>query len=309
MRVGPRVFYGLLLTATATFVAGGIAALWLGERVVGALFILLGLGGFVWVGRTPRLPALPGGFPAAWRKVLEDWVGYYRRLEPERKADFERRVGAFIVSNRFIGVKVEADDELKVLASAAAVMLLFGRPGIQLPRVAEVIFYPGDFGEDFRTRRHGNAYSGMNAEHGAVLFSAPELRKDFREGGDGRNLGLHEFAHALDRTPERHDGIPAGMDEETERELLRIRPGEMARAEREEGELDPYAATNPVEFWAVATEAYFTREPALRASHPELHGVLARYYGPLPSGPDPAGPEPRRRPEGPPGGRRQPRAG
>lgn len=306
MRLGPRLFHALLAAATLTFVAGGGIAFWLGERILGAAFVVLGLGGFVWVGRTPRLPSLPGPFPAAWRGVLEDSVSYYRRLETGRKADFERRVAAFIASNRFTGVKVEADDELKVLAAASAVMLMFGRPGIQLPRIAEVIFYPGDFDEDFRTRRHGNTYSGMNVEYGAVLFSAPELRGDFKDGSDGRNLGLHEFAHALDRAPEQHDGVPAGMDQATERELVRIRPGEMKLASGGQSLLDPYAGTNEAEFWAVATETYFTLEEDLRRERPALHALLERYYGPLPPAPDPA-PEPRRRPDGPAGGRRQPR--
>jgi len=306
MRVGPRVFFGLLVAATLTFVAGGGIAFWLGERILGAVFVVLGLGGFVWVGRTPRLPEPPGPFPDAWRKILGDRVGYYRRLWPERKADFERLVAAFIATNRFTGVKVEVDDELRLLAASAAVMLIFGRAGPHFPRIAEVIFYPGDFDEDFRTRRHGNTYSGMNVEYGAVLFSAPELRADFDERRDvGRNLGLHEFAHALDRRPEEHDGIPAGMDEETERELIRIRPAEMARAARGESVLDPYAATNEAEFWAVATEAYFTRESRIRERHPELHAALARYYGPLPGQPD-FDPPARRRPDGSGGGRRAP---
>ena len=42
--------------------------------------------------------------------------------------------------------------------------------------------------------------------------------------------------------------------------------------------LDRYGATNPVEFFAVATEAFFERPRALRARHPELYAEFARFF-------------------------------
>jgi Mlc titration factor MtfA (ptsG expression regulator) len=42
--------------------------------------------------------------------------------------------------------------------------------------------------------------------------------------------------------------------------------------------LDPYGATNEAEFFAVATEAYFTKPGELRAAEPELYAVLAAFY-------------------------------
>ena len=42
--------------------------------------------------------------------------------------------------------------------------------------------------------------------------------------------------------------------------------------------LDGYGATNPTEFFAVATEAFFERPRALRARHPELYAELKGFY-------------------------------
>ena len=42
--------------------------------------------------------------------------------------------------------------------------------------------------------------------------------------------------------------------------------------------LDTYGATNPAEFFAVATEAFFERPHALRERHPELYAELARFF-------------------------------
>ena len=42
--------------------------------------------------------------------------------------------------------------------------------------------------------------------------------------------------------------------------------------------LQPYGATNPAEFFAVATEAFFDVPTALAAHEPALYGVLHDYY-------------------------------
>jgi Mlc titration factor MtfA (ptsG expression regulator) len=42
--------------------------------------------------------------------------------------------------------------------------------------------------------------------------------------------------------------------------------------------LDTYGATNPAEFFAVATEAFFERPLAMRAKQPELYAQLAAFY-------------------------------
>jgi Mlc titration factor MtfA (ptsG expression regulator) len=42
--------------------------------------------------------------------------------------------------------------------------------------------------------------------------------------------------------------------------------------------LDAYGATNEAEFFAVATEAYFTQPYALAYEHPALYTLLADFY-------------------------------
>jgi hypothetical protein len=51
--------------------------------------------------------------------------------------------------------------------------------------------------------------------------------------------------------------------------------------ETEEGRssvLDQYGATNPAEFFAVATEAFFETSTKLRTQHPQLYAELMLYY-------------------------------
>lgn len=42
--------------------------------------------------------------------------------------------------------------------------------------------------------------------------------------------------------------------------------------------LEAYGATNPAEFFAVATEAFFERPIVLRAKHPELYRELCHFF-------------------------------
>jgi Mlc titration factor MtfA (ptsG expression regulator) len=48
--------------------------------------------------------------------------------------------------------------------------------------------------------------------------------------------------------------------------------------------LDQYGATNPAEFFAVATEAFFETPIKLRSSHPQLYAELKLYYQQDPAG-------------------------
>ena len=42
--------------------------------------------------------------------------------------------------------------------------------------------------------------------------------------------------------------------------------------------LDPYAAEDEAEFFAVATEDFFERPAELRAAHPRLHALMQEFY-------------------------------
>ena len=42
--------------------------------------------------------------------------------------------------------------------------------------------------------------------------------------------------------------------------------------------LDPYAARDPAEFFAVASEAFFVAPAPLAAAYPRVYALLAAYY-------------------------------
>jgi Mlc titration factor MtfA (ptsG expression regulator) len=48
--------------------------------------------------------------------------------------------------------------------------------------------------------------------------------------------------------------------------------------------LDPYGATDPAEFFAVASEVFFEQPQRMAAELPALYGELRAFYGVDPSG-------------------------
>ena len=100
---------------------------------------------------------------------------------------------------------------------------------------------------------------------------------------DGKNLVLHEFAHQLDFEDFVADGVPALSSRSAKQSWAEVMKVEFAalRAADQTGIstlLDTYGATNPAEFFAVATEAFFERPGALRRRHPRLYAEMLRFF-------------------------------
>ena len=95
---------------------------------------------------------------------------------------------------------------------------------------------------------------------------------------------LHEFAHQLDQELPGATGAPRlqraadyaawarVLGSAYERLVERVR-------NRQRTFLDRYGATNPAEFFAVATEAFFEKPVAFRRCQPELYEQLRELYG------------------------------
>jgi Mlc titration factor MtfA (ptsG expression regulator) len=52
----------------------------------------------------------------------------------------------------------------------------------------------------------------------------------------------------------------------------------MEEIRRGQSDINPYALTNEVEFFAVATEYFFERPGVMQRKHPELYAMLARVF-------------------------------
>lgn len=227
--------------------------------------------------RRRRLAAEP--FPPAWRALLEEWVEFYRELEPTEKARFEREVRFFLDEQVITGPRAApVDDELKLLVAASAIVVIFGRSGFRYPRLRDIVVYDEAFDDEYNVRSDGNILGMVHAQ-GPILFSARSLRRGFRGEDDGRNVGYHEFAHVLDFDRGDADGVPGFMPWGAIQPWLHVMHEETVRVQKHRSVLREYAATNQAEFFAVASEMFFERPTTLKKKLPELYELLCAAYG------------------------------
>ena len=124
---------------------------------------------------------------------------------------------------------------------------------------------------------------GEAMEGGPIMLSWHDVELAGSSAEWSYNVVIHEFAHVLDMLDGEADGVPpmsstaereawiATIDADFERFCQRVDAGEHTV-------LDPYGAEGVDEYFAVAVEGFFVNPKATRAEHPELYGMLARYF-------------------------------
>jgi Mlc titration factor MtfA (ptsG expression regulator) len=240
--------------------------------------------------RRRRLRTRP--FPAAWKSVITRNVLIFRRLPPNDQTELCEHIQIFLAEKYFEGCGgLEITDEIRVTIAAQACLLLLHRKTDYYPELITILVYPSAY------ITHEDRYIGNNIweegpdgllghtapRMGSLVLAWDEAKRGGADPADGTNLILHEFAHQLDFEDSETDGVPllAGRPEYLSWGRTMSREFQKLRAADEEKSptvLDTYGSTNPAEFFAVATEAFFERPAALRANHPDLYGELARFF-------------------------------
>jgi Mlc titration factor MtfA (ptsG expression regulator) len=157
-----------------------------------------------------------------------------------------------------------------------------------------IVVYPSEFrvrreeaDEDGVVHEYDDDLSGEAWPGGPVLLSWEDvtLGAATPEGGGeaGYNVVIHEFAHKIDMLKGEADGYPmphVGMNAIAWRSTLESAYARfVGMVDREQQTLlDPYAAEHPAEFFAVASEAFFTDPHALLEEFPRLYEQLKLFY-------------------------------
>jgi Mlc titration factor MtfA (ptsG expression regulator) len=259
-----------------------------------ALLVVCLLVGWAFVRRwRPRRPArVISAVPARWRALIEERVPLLRRLTPGEWDRLLHLVQRFLSEKSFEGAGGFAvTEEMKLVVAAQACLLILNLDAGCYPRVRTLILYPGTF-VPRRPAIDGRMYVGviphpepLLGEHtsGVVVLAWDSALQGGTDSGDGSNVVLHEFAHELDREDGFVDGVPlleAPSSTRSWSRVLQERFEELRRmAEQgEPGVLNAYGATSRAEFFAVATEAFFSKPAELRSRYPDLYGELKGFY-------------------------------
>jgi Mlc titration factor MtfA (ptsG expression regulator) len=115
---------------------------------------------------------------------------------------------------------------------------------------------------------------------GPIMLVWSSARREAANPRMGRDVVLHEFSHKLDMLDGTLDGTPPMSDPDARSRWIEVCTAEY-RGVRDGTAgplLRPYAGTNVGEFFAVATEAFFTKPVRLQETKPALYEVLKSYY-------------------------------
>jgi MtfA peptidase len=144
------------------------------------------------------------------------------------------------------------------------------------------LLYPGNFNTDFEQHGHQRSITGMvgtGSMQNVMIVSKWDLRQGFINDKSTHNTAIHEFVHLIDKMDGSLDGVPELLLERKHvarwKELIEW---EMENIRRNTSDIDPYGATSPVEFFAVASEYFFEQPELFRSSHLELNEMLTRIF-------------------------------
>jgi Mlc titration factor MtfA (ptsG expression regulator) len=244
-----------------------------------------------WFKKRRRRKLTERPFPTSWLEVVARNAPFVRLLEEEDRALLMRHVQVFVAEKSFEGRGgLEMTDEIRVTIAAHACRLLLGGVSDCYPRLYSIIVYPSTYIARALERGPGptvvesvQARLGESWSSGAVVLAWDDVLRGAADIHDGKNVVYHEFAHQLDTEHGRTDGAPKlerGSMYVTWARVFGQEYEELVRSVVEGSPtlLDAYGATNPAEFFAVATEFFFERPTELKALHPELYEQLAGYF-------------------------------
>lgn len=245
--------------------------------------------GFFKKRRRERLKNTP--LPREWVEVLRRNVTYVRCLPGADRRELFGLIQIFLAEKNFEGAGgLAMTDEIRVTIAAQACVLLLHRKTDVYPNLQSIIVYPSAYVGLQRRPLPGGAVMeseqvrlGESWTRGAVVLSWNDVVRGASDIHDGRNVVLHEFAHQLDGEIGGTDGAPALPRGSMYVAWARVLGAEYRRLvadvqRHRDTFLDPYAATNPAEFFAVVTEFFFERPLGLRERCPELYDQLKEFY-------------------------------
>jgi MtfA peptidase len=182
---------------------------------------------------------------------------------------------------------------MRIVIAAQACLMIVGRGESVTEAMNDydgwenVVVYPGDFpqtqdveDEYGVVHRFGETIAGESWEGGPVLLSWPAVAAGYE--ATGMALVVHEFAHKIDMLNGEVDGIPplpparrapfkAIIESAYQRFCARAAAGE-------ETAIDPYAAEQIDEFFAVTCEVFFAEPELLRDEYPAYYNELLNFF-------------------------------
>ncbi|MBU1105368.1 MAG: zinc-dependent peptidase [Candidatus Riflebacteria bacterium] len=237
--------------------------------------------------RNRRKKTIQQSFPDNFVAILEKQLPFYASLPEKLRLLLHQKILAFLDEVRFEGCgDLTITDEIRLTIAGQASMLLLNDQDSYFNILQVVLVYPsayvaktanpdGTFEESVRL--------GESWVSGTVVLAWDDVLHGIQNTNDGQDVVLHEFAHQLDQESGSGNGAPVLKGRTSYASWAKVLGREYKELKKRSENfkktlLDSYGATNPAEFFAVATETFFEKPEKMKEKHPELYAELKKYY-------------------------------
>jgi Mlc titration factor MtfA (ptsG expression regulator) len=214
-----------------------------------------------------------------------------RHMPADLQLQLKKHIQVFLAEKAFVGCAgLVITEEMRVTIAAQACLLILNRPTGYYPQLRQILVYPGAFRVNhshadeagvMQTQRR--TLSGESWSHGQVVLSWNDTLEGAAITDDAYNVVIHEFAHQLDSEKGYTSGAPILEGPHRYERWSRVMQHAYDRLceavdRHEHTFLDPYAATDPAEFFAVVSEVFFEQPLDLAQEHPDIYEELSGFY-------------------------------
>ena len=244
----------------------------------------------------------------AWHAALAPYR-FFDRLTEQENQRLRELVALFCAEKEFASGNdfiFTLDIQLQIAAQACLPILNLdlsfysGWHGIVVYE-GEVRVRREEMDEDGVMHVYDDVISGEAMPGGPVMLSWADVTQAGADEAPAYNVVIHEFAHKIDMLKGDATGVPpfsssfhrdlngrefeAVLNQSFDIFAAQVAAWEAGgERERDAPMIDPYAAEDPAEFFAVLSEAFFTRPEDVQDTFPEMYRLLAAYYRQNPLG-------------------------
>lgn len=210
-------------------------------------------------------------------------------LDPSERDRLRETTSLFLHRKTFSAAGgAEVDDDTRLAIALQACLLTLNLDERSYRDWSEIILYPDEFlRQREETDEAGVVHRSRDILAGESWLGGPLVLSMAHVAESGLRLGsnvvLHEFAHKLDMLNGDANGFPPlhrGMDAAGWAADFRAAYADLsARVNaHEDTAIDPYATTDPAEFFAVLTEVFFETPQLLEGEYPAIYRQLQQFY-------------------------------
>jgi Mlc titration factor MtfA (ptsG expression regulator) len=233
-----------------------------------------------------QLKTIP--FPKEYENILEK-IPQYKNLPKDLQTKIKYSILLFIKTKKFIGVKLNVTDEMKIVISFFACLIVINKNECY-DNLEYIYIYPHKMILD-TIQNNGGIYNkemfiiSGEAVGDSVIIAWDEAKKEAYHLKK-HNVIIHEFTHELDFESGIVDGVPnlaksqynewiqilGNSYQEFKNKIINHKSLDKYKL------IDKYGATNEAEFFAVLSEMFWTNPKTLKTHFPKTYKEFVKFF-------------------------------